>query len=56
MNIDAPLLITPVLFSNAGRFDISESVVISFAPDSIKTALTRWFLPLSRVSASDTAV
>ena len=56
MNIEVPLLITPVLFSDAGRFDISESIVISFAPDSTKIALTRWFLPLSRVSASDTAV
>ena len=56
MNIDVPLLITPVLFSDAGRFDISESIVISFAPDGNKIALTRWFLPLSRVYASDTAV
>ena len=56
MSIDVPLLITPVLFSDAGRFDISESIVISFAHDSTKIALTRWFLPLSHVSASDTAV
>ena len=34
LNEDIPLLITSVLLSNAGRFDISEPSTVSLAPNS----------------------
>ena len=56
MNTDIPLLIAPILLSNAGGFDIGEPATVSFAPVSSRTVLTLLFLPLWRVSASGTAV
>ena len=40
MNLHIPLLITPILLSNAGWFDIGEPVTVSFAPNSREIALT----------------
>lgn len=55
-DIYVPLLITPILFSNTGRSDISESNTVSLALESGQTAFTPWSLPPLRVFVSGIAV